>query len=432
VLWHLEVEGQKPADIAPLLGMSANSVSALAYRAREGLRQAFVSMHANDVADETCAWVRANLGAYVRKGASKRDAAKIDTHLQECRECSGIYLELVEVNSNLGAVLAPAILGAAGAGYLAATHAGIGAKAGLLFLLGRARDWAVANPLGAVASGAAAAVTAGAVATGVTVGVHHHGHHPKPIADPVVATSPSPTPSVSLPPSPSPRTSPSAGSSPSSAPSIEPSSAPASSLPILPSLLPSLDLPPVITLPIPEVHLAVGLGSTKLMLTVGAHSPDGYPLSVTAATADNGTITIAPGAAKVVTYTPAAGWAGTDTVHYTLSDGHGGTVAGTVKVVTPVVLKAGVVEVDATLGLPTTINLRQGITNLAGLKLSLDVGKAEHGTILDIAGLVLTYVPDLGFTGDDSFDYTVTDAAGHTATATVVIHIGPGASSSDG
>ena len=52
VLWHLEVEGQKPADIAPLLGISANSVSALAYRAREGLRQAFVSMHAQDADDE--------------------------------------------------------------------------------------------------------------------------------------------------------------------------------------------------------------------------------------------------------------------------------------------------------------------------------------------------------------------------------------------
>ena len=47
VLWHTEVEQQKPADIAPLLGMSANSVSALAYRAREGLRQAFLSQHAD-------------------------------------------------------------------------------------------------------------------------------------------------------------------------------------------------------------------------------------------------------------------------------------------------------------------------------------------------------------------------------------------------
>jgi len=432
VLWHLEVEGQKPADIAPLLGMSANSVSALAYRAREGLRQAFVSMHANDVADETCAWVRANLGAYVRKGASKRDAAKTNAHLQECRECSGIYLELVEVNSNLGAVLAPAILGTAGAGYLAAAHAGV-AKAGLLFLAGRARDWTLAHPVGAIASGAAAAVTAGAVATGVTVGVHHHGHRPKPIAVPVVATSPSPTPSVSLTPSSTPTRSVSPSASPTNAPSVEPSSTPTSLLSSLPtlSLLPSLELP-VITLPVPEVHVSLGLGSAKLKLTVGAHSPAGYPLSVAAASAGNGTVTITPGAAQVVTYTPAPGWAGTDTVRYTLSDGHGGTVAGTVKVVTPVALKVGVVEVDATLGLPTTINLRQAITNLAGLKLSVAVGGAQHGTVLDVAGLVLTYVPDLGYTGRDSFDYTVTDPAGHTATSTVVVHIGPGSSASDG
>ena len=52
VLWHLEVEGQKPADIAPLLGMSANSVSALAYRAREGLRQAFLTMHIGDLVSD--------------------------------------------------------------------------------------------------------------------------------------------------------------------------------------------------------------------------------------------------------------------------------------------------------------------------------------------------------------------------------------------
>ena len=54
VLWHTEVEQQKPADIAPLLGMSANSVSALAYRAREGLRQAFLSQHAADPDDVDC------------------------------------------------------------------------------------------------------------------------------------------------------------------------------------------------------------------------------------------------------------------------------------------------------------------------------------------------------------------------------------------
>src|SRR5687768_13749872 len=49
VLWHTEVEEQKPADIAPLLGMTPNSVSALAYRAREGLRQAFLNEHVTDI-----------------------------------------------------------------------------------------------------------------------------------------------------------------------------------------------------------------------------------------------------------------------------------------------------------------------------------------------------------------------------------------------
>src|SRR6478672_10627492 len=72
VLWHTEVEQQKPADIAPLLGMSANSVSALAYRAREGLRQAFLSQHAADPDDVDCGWTRDHLGAYVRGGLSRR------------------------------------------------------------------------------------------------------------------------------------------------------------------------------------------------------------------------------------------------------------------------------------------------------------------------------------------------------------------------
>src|SRR5689334_11438999 len=74
VLWHTEVEGQKPAEIAPLLGMSANSVAALAYRAREGLREAFLTMHVQDSEDADCEWTHQHLGAFVRGGLSKRDS----------------------------------------------------------------------------------------------------------------------------------------------------------------------------------------------------------------------------------------------------------------------------------------------------------------------------------------------------------------------
>ena len=105
VLWHTEVEGQKPAEVAPLLGMSANSVSALAYRAREGLRQAFLSMHAQDTDDDACAWTQEHLGAYVRGGLSRRDATRVEAHLEECRRCAAVYLELTEVNSQLSGLL---------------------------------------------------------------------------------------------------------------------------------------------------------------------------------------------------------------------------------------------------------------------------------------------------------------------------------------
>lgn len=111
VLWHLDVEGQKPADVAPLLGMSANSVSALAYRAREGLRQAYLQHHLADTGSGDCRWTTERLGAHVRKGLSNRDAARVDTHLDGCRRCMGIYLELGEVNSGLAGILGPAILG---------------------------------------------------------------------------------------------------------------------------------------------------------------------------------------------------------------------------------------------------------------------------------------------------------------------------------
>lgn len=42
VLWHTAVEGRTTAEVAPLLGMAPNAVAALAYRAREGLRQAYL------------------------------------------------------------------------------------------------------------------------------------------------------------------------------------------------------------------------------------------------------------------------------------------------------------------------------------------------------------------------------------------------------
>ncbi|HET6627935.1 MAG TPA: sigma-70 family RNA polymerase sigma factor [Nocardioidaceae bacterium] len=194
VLWHLEVEEQKPAEIAPLLGMSANSVSALAYRAREGLRQAFLTMHLADTSSEECRWVNEHLGGYVRKGLSRRDTAKVEGHLDECRRCTAMYLELTDVNSNLAAIIAPLLLGAAATGYLAST--GAAGATGLLAVVGRLRDTVAGNAgaatAGAVAAGVAAVATAGFL---ITTG----GHDPVVTADPVTSTSPA-SPNAAVPP----------------------------------------------------------------------------------------------------------------------------------------------------------------------------------------------------------------------------------------
>jgi RNA polymerase sigma factor (sigma-70 family) len=160
VLWHTEVEGQKPADIAPLLGMSANSVAALAYRAREGLRQAFLSQHAADMDDVDCAWTRDHLGAYVRGGLSRRDAGRVDDHLAECRACAAVYLELTEVNSGLAGLLAPLLLGAAGVGYLSSAHGGVAAGAAVGGGLAGAKAWVSTHAALTAVGGVAVTATA--------------------------------------------------------------------------------------------------------------------------------------------------------------------------------------------------------------------------------------------------------------------------------
>ena len=194
VLWHLEVEGQKPADIAPLLGMSANSVSALAYRAREGLRQAFLTMHLSDISETECRWVNEHLGAFVRQGLAKRDAGKVQGHLDGCRRCTAMYLELTEVNSNLAGIIAPLLLGAAATGYLASSGAG---AAGLLGLVSRAKDLVAANTTAVTAAGIAAGVTVAAVAA-VALGVVGR-HQPDVTADRPAASAPATGPATARP-----------------------------------------------------------------------------------------------------------------------------------------------------------------------------------------------------------------------------------------
>ncbi|WP_025272215.1 sigma-70 family RNA polymerase sigma factor [Haloglycomyces albus] len=174
VLWHTEVENDSPASIAPLLGMTANGVAALAYRARERLRQLFLQEHIADSPDAQCHWTVERLGAHVRGRLATRESQKVDNHLNECAACKILVVELAEVNSSLRGVLAPIMLGAVAAPYLGASSA---AAAGTAFGGVLAVLWspfkAVGNWVrrlfqqlgtkGSIAAGTATAVVAGAI-----------------------------------------------------------------------------------------------------------------------------------------------------------------------------------------------------------------------------------------------------------------------------
>lgn len=105
VLWHLDVEGRKPHELGPLLDLSPNSVSALVYRARSGLREAYLAQHVNaDVqpADEDCRHTRDKMAAFVRGTASARERDKVAAHLASCEECGRVHGDLTHVNLEVG------------------------------------------------------------------------------------------------------------------------------------------------------------------------------------------------------------------------------------------------------------------------------------------------------------------------------------------
>ncbi|MEU4578606.1 sigma-70 family RNA polymerase sigma factor [Nonomuraea sp. NPDC023979] len=120
VLWHVEVEGARPAEVAPLLGLSANGAAALAYRAREGLRQAYLQTRLTASPPLECRPVLGKLGAYVKGGLTRRESKPVDEHVRGCDACRTVLAELTDVRRALRTVVAPLLLGPAAGGYVAA------------------------------------------------------------------------------------------------------------------------------------------------------------------------------------------------------------------------------------------------------------------------------------------------------------------------
>ncbi len=131
-----------------------------------------------------------------------------------------------------------------------------------------------------------------------------------------------------------------------------------------------------------------------------------------------------------VTYTPNPTFVGSDSFSYFVSDGKGGTAAGSVTV-----------TVNGASGpnqSPTATN--DTITTAPGSAITIDVllndvdpngdtllvsvdSQPANGTAIVENGKIV-YTPKAGFSGSDTFTYIVSDGKGGTATATVTVNVG--------
>ncbi|GAB2980232.1 sigma-70 family RNA polymerase sigma factor [Amycolatopsis acidiphila] len=124
VLWQTEVEGEQPAVVAPHFGLSANATAALARRARQGLRAAYLQAHLamNRTPDVSCRGVVEKLGGYTAGSVTGSEATRIRTHLLGCASCRSMHAELRDVCSSLRAhagvlaLLVPSTAAVAGSG----------------------------------------------------------------------------------------------------------------------------------------------------------------------------------------------------------------------------------------------------------------------------------------------------------------------------
>lgn len=186
VLWHTEIEGQSPTEVASLFGLTPHGVSAMAYRAREGLRKAYVQAHVAHNPADRCRTTADKLGSWTRSGLSMRETAQVEAHLDKCAACRALANELADVNGALRGTVGVLILGAGLTGYLAA-EAG---KASAAVSVAAAGSTVVPAWLAPVASTAALVI---AITVGAGVDTPNRAIGPAPVAEPPTASANSQT-----------------------------------------------------------------------------------------------------------------------------------------------------------------------------------------------------------------------------------------------
>ncbi|MGF1522503.1 MAG: Ig-like domain-containing protein [Leptolyngbyaceae cyanobacterium] len=183
------------------------------------------------------------------------------------------------------------------------------------------------------------------------------------------------------------------------------------------------------TAPVAEPDSGTTAAGQAVTLNVLTNDTDveGDTLSITeVGDAVNGTVVL--NGDGTVTYTPDAGFADAlDTFTYTITDGEftaQTTVEITVEAAANAAPEAAADSANTGAGEAVTVDVLSNDTDADGDALTVDsVGEAANGTaVLNDDGTV-TYTPNDGFSGDDSFTYVISDGNDGTSTATVTVSV---------
>ncbi len=151
---------------------------------------------------------------------------------------------------------------------------------------------------------------------------------------------------------------------------------------------------------------------------------DGDTLTIESFTqGTNGSVVIS---GSNLVYTPSANFNGSDSFTYTINDGTGLTDTATVSVTVTAVNDNPVANDDSATteeDVAVTISLVANDTDIDGDSLSIEsVGTASNGSVVNNGNGTVTYTPNAGFFGSDSFTYVVSDGSA-TDTATVRVTV---------
>ena len=158
---------------------------------------------------------------------------------------------------------------------------------------------------------------------------------------------------------------------------------------------------------------------TPVDLMIPAADADGDALTFTIGTPpETGTVT---GTGPSFTYTPTAGFAGTDVFTVIVSDGIDSVTVLAAIIVANECPVADPAEATTPAGQPLALEVDATDPDGDTLEYSISSGPA-HGTLTG-TGPSFTYTPAFGFVGDDTFVYNVVDPYGAYAEATVTVHV---------